>query len=125
VLRTAGAGTCYFSADGYIPAGQSAGRLFVEVLIYDGSGSARPGGGIGRYLPAATGVRVHGSSSIDVSAFEIALPASMKLVIGTEKTPAGGSLQGYIDAVRLIYDPVFIDDFESPPTSLAYPAVTN
>jgi hypothetical protein len=34
--------------------------------------------------------------------------------MGIQKTPADGSIQGFMDAVRVIYDPVFAGGFEPP-----------
>jgi len=108
-------GRYQFSAHGYIPAGQASGRLFVVAVIYSGGGCTGPGGGPGAYLPATIGAWVQQTGLIEVSTDEIALPVSMSLSLGIEKTPAGGSIEAYVDAARLIYDPVFADGFEQVP----------
>jgi hypothetical protein len=101
-------------ANGYLPAGQSSGKLYVDTILYLGTECQGPGGGPGFFLPATIGAWSQGNTSIDVDALDVLSGVSIQVRVGIHKTPAGGSIQGYLDAVRVIYDSVFVDGFEPP-----------
>ena len=70
------------------------------------------GGAHGFLLPATIGSWSQESTSIEIDDIDALAGASLEVRMGIQKTPADGSIQGYIDAVRVIYDPVFVDGFE-------------
>jgi len=109
------AGRYVISANGFLPAGQASGNLYVNPILHIPTTTCQGfGGGIGFLLPATIGSWSQESSSIEIDDIDALAGASLELRTGIQKTPAGGSIQGYIDAVRVIYDPVFVGGFEPP-----------
>ena len=105
------------SANGYLPAGQASGMLYVNAALYLPSTTCQSLGNtaLGFYLPATIGAwSSQGSTNVELDDIDVLAGASIEVRVGIQKTPAGGSIQGYIDAVRVIYDPVFVDGFEPP-----------
>ena len=101
------------SANGYLPAGQAPGNLYVNSILHIPTTACQGlGGAHGFLLPATIGSWSQESTSIEIDAIDALAGASIEVRMGIQKTPADGSIQGYIDAVRLIYDPVFVDGFE-------------
>lgn len=103
------------SANGYLPAGQASGNLYVNSILHIPTTACQSlGDAHGFLLPATIGSWSQESTSIEIDAIDALAGASIEVRMGIQKTPAGGSIQGYIDAVRVIYDPVFVDGFEPP-----------
>jgi hypothetical protein len=104
------------SANGYLPAGQSSGMLYVNAVLYLPSTVCQGfGSGLGFYLPATIGAwSSQEGASIELDDIDVLAGASIEVRVGIQKTPAGGSIQGYIDGVRVIYDTVFVEGFEPP-----------
>jgi hypothetical protein len=103
------------SANGYLPAGQASGNLYVNSILHIPTTTCQSlGDAHGFLLPATIGSWSQESTSIEIDAIDALAGASIEVRMGIQKTPAGGSIQGHIDAVRLIYDPVFVDSFEPP-----------
>lgn len=109
------AGRYVVSANGYLPAGQASGNLYVNRILHLPTTTCQGiGDGLGFLLPATIGAWSQVSTSIEIDDIDALAGASIEVRMGIQKTPAGGSIQGYIDAVRVIYDPVFVDGFEPP-----------
>jgi len=105
------------SANGYLPAGQSSGMLYVNAVLYLPSTTCTSLGStpLGFNLPATIGAwSSQQSAIIELDDIDVLAGASIDVRVGIQKTSAGGSIQGYIDAVRVIYDTVFVDGFERP-----------
>jgi len=104
------------SANGYLPAGQSPGMLYVNAILHLPSTVCQGfGSGHGFFLPATIDAwSSQEDTSLELDDIDVLAGASMELRVGIQKTPAGGSIQGYLDAVRVIYDPVFVGGFEPP-----------
>jgi hypothetical protein len=104
------------SANGYLPAGQPSGMLYVNAVLYLPSTVCQGfGAGHGFYLPATIGAwSSHQEVSIELDDIDVLAGASIEVRVGIQKTSAGGSIQGYLDAVHVIYDSVFVDSFEPP-----------
>jgi len=107
------------SANGYLLAGESSGMLYVNAALYLPSTTCQSLGStpLGFYLPATIGAWSSSpeSRSIELDDIDVLAGASIEVRVGIQKTSAGGSIQGYVDAVHVIYDTVFVDSFEPPP----------
>jgi len=107
------AGRYVVSANGFLPAGQAPGNLYVNPILHIPTTTCQGlGGAHGFLLPATIGSWSQESTSIEIDDIDALAGASLEVRMGIQKTPADGSIQGYIDAVRVIYDPVFVDGFE-------------
>lgn len=105
------------SANGYLPAGQSSGMLFVDFSLFLPSTTCQSPGStpLGFYLPATIGAwSSEVRTNVDLDDIDILAGASIGVRVGIQKTSAGGSIQGYLDGVHVIYDPVFVGSFEPP-----------
>lgn len=104
-------GPYLLSAHGLIDSGQSAGRL---VLSYSLRSNTDCSGGV----YAGGGVFVQGDGSWraeQIPLIAMNLPAnSLEIILGIEKDPAGGTLQGYFDGIELRDDRIFVDGFDGP-----------
>ncbi|HZX91371.1 MAG TPA: hypothetical protein VFE67_12050 [Rudaea sp.] len=109
------AGRYVISANGFLPAGQASGNLYVNPILHIPTTTCQGlGGGIGFLLPATIGSWSQEIRSIEIDDIDALAGASLEVRMGIQKTPADGSIQGFMDAVRVIYDPVFAGGFEPP-----------
>ncbi len=102
-------GTYVLSVRGYIAPGQTGGRLVLSYAIYNGANCTGSGGGSGGQFLTQIGVW----QSQSASAHLVGLATSVEISLGIEKDAAGGSLQGYFDAV-IFSDHLFADGFDGP-----------
>jgi hypothetical protein len=104
------------SAKGYLPAGQSSGMLYVNAALYLPSTTCQSLGStpLGFFLPATIGAWSSQERSIELDDIDVLAGASVEVRVGIQKTSADGSIQGYLDAVHVTYDSVFVDGFEPP-----------
>jgi hypothetical protein len=110
-------GRYFVSANGYLPAGQASGMLYVNAVLHLPSTTCQSFGStpLGFYLPATIDAwSSQQGTIIELDDIDVLAGASIELRVGIQKTSAGGSIQGYIDGVRVIYDAVFVDGFEPP-----------
>lgn len=101
------------SASGFVAAGPSAGRMVLNGTARastDCSGGSFASAGV--YLTAANSPGVwqtNATANLDFSALAV---GSIEVLLSIDKTPEGGSVTGYIDAVRLVALPLFAGGFE-------------
>ena len=101
------AGTYVLSVRGYIASGQTGGRLVLSYAIYNGANCTGNGGGSGGQFLTLIGAWQLQTASVR----QVGLATSVEISLGIEKDAAGGSLQGYFDAV-IFSDHLFADGFE-------------
>ena len=104
-------GTYLFSVSAYTPTSQASGNLVMSYIVHPTA--ACVGGAInagGDYMPSV------GNWKNFRMAFTLGSPlppnTSVDIELAVEKTPAGDSLTGYFDNVRLDLDTIFADNFE-------------
>jgi hypothetical protein len=103
-------GTYVATVQGYIASGQTSGRLVFSYTAFHGANCTGTLGDIGGQFLAQIG-----TWQTQTAKFRIFnLPgASVLLSLGIEKDDAGGTLQGYFDAV-VLDDHLFADGFGGP-----------
>lgn len=103
-------GTYTVEASGYLPPAQPNARLVVSYTRHfttDCSGGVDLAGGF--YVGAVGAWQRAASISLTLADVPISY---MKIILGIEKEAAGGSVEGYIDAVHVLGDALFTDGFD-------------
>ncbi|MGA9335114.1 MAG: hypothetical protein WBV39_12615 [Rudaea sp.] len=108
-------GLYVFGASGYTPSGQVAGDLVANYFVTlnsDCSGDTTVNTG-GFFLPGVDQWQAYTSGTLLNIPPQSPFPAmAIRISLGVDKSPAGGSFAGYFDNVFLIRDPIFSDGFE-------------
>ena len=102
------ADTYLVSVRGFIPTGQTSGRLVLSYTAYDGPNCSGTLGDLGGQF--LTQIGVWQSQALSFRIFN--LPgASVRISLGIEKDAAGGVLQGNFDSIALV-EYLFADGFD-------------
>ncbi len=98
----------------FTPAGQVDGHLLFSYLARanspDCSGGSFNSGGL--FLPSVGQWQRYTSGTVLQISGPLAPDTTVEVLLGIDKTPAGGSFRGYFDDVSLALDPIFTNGFE-------------
>lgn len=102
-------GDYFFKASGYAATGQSAGVLYVTLILHPGPETDCSNGAVfvGSQLISAAGEWRSIQRTLTVQA----LPATAEIWLRPEKDVTGGSFGGYYDNILLSKDGIFINGF--------------
>jgi len=103
-------GNYFFKASGFAATGQSAGELYVTLILHPGPQTNCSNGAV---FSGSQQIRAGNEwRSVQRTLTVQALPATAEIWLRSEKDVADGSFGGYLDNILLSKDAIYIEGFE-------------